>query len=65
MKAISDSCNTQCRILIASLRSVEHMCQLAKVKHFYFPLNPALITKLFASLLNDKAIAESEQVAKN
>ncbi|NBT41074.1 MAG: hypothetical protein EBT20_11515, partial [Alphaproteobacteria bacterium] len=33
MKAIGDSCNTQCRILIASLRSVEHIRQLAKVKH--------------------------------
>jgi hypothetical protein len=65
MKAISDSCNTQCRILIASLRSVEHMWQLAKVRHVYFPLNPDLIKKLVTSLLSDKAIAESKKAAKN
>lgn len=64
MKAIGDSCDTPCRILIASVRSVEQMCQLAREGHDCFTLNPDLITGLVTSSLSDKAIAEFEQAAK-
>jgi transaldolase len=64
MKAIGDSCDTPCRILIASVRSVEQMCQLAREGHDCFTLKPDLITGLVTSPLSDMAIAEFEQAAK-
>ena len=64
MKAIGDSCDTPCRILIASVRSVEQMCQLARDGHNCFTLNPDLITALATSPFSDTAIAEFEQAAK-
>jgi len=61
MKTIGDNCDTPCQMLIASVRSVEQMCQLSQAGHKFFTLRPNLITELFTSDLSKKAIIEFEQ----
>ncbi len=64
MKAIGSTCDAPCRILIASIRSVDQMSELARDGHDCFTLNPNLIAELVTSPLSDEAIAEFEQAAK-
>ena len=62
MKELESYSTNKCRILIASIRSVEQMMILAAQGHEYFTISPAIARELVNSDLTVNAVSEFNEV---
>ena len=62
MKELESYSTNKCRILIASIRSVEQMMILAAQGHEYFTISPAIAGELVNSDLTVNAVSEFNEV---
>ena len=62
MKELESYSTNKCRILIASIRSVEQMMILAAQGHEYFTISPAIASELVNSDLTVNAVSEFNEV---
>ena len=58
MKELESYSTNRCKILIASIRSVEQMMTLAAKGHEYFTISPAIAVELINSDLTVKAVSD-------
>lgn len=65
MRMISQSAEQPCEILVASLRSVDHMLELASDGHDMFTIAPKIADDLLFDSLSDAAITEFSKAARN
>lgn len=64
MKAIASTAARPCRILVASLRSVDQMCMLAEDGHEYMTISPALADSLLYDELTCSATEDFIRAAQ-
>ena len=62
MKDLERHSTNRCKILVASIRSVEQMMILAAQGHEYFTISPAIAGELVNSDLTVNAVSEFNEV---
>ncbi|MAJ22011.1 MAG: hypothetical protein CNE96_10685 [Rhodobacteraceae bacterium MED-G08] len=63
MKDLERHSTNRCKILVASIRSVEQMITLAAQGHLYFTISPAIADELLTAELTVKAVSEFDEAA--
>ena len=63
MKDLERHSTNRCKILVASIRSVEQMMTLAAQGHLYFTISPAIADELLSAELTVKAVSEFDEAA--
>jgi transaldolase len=63
MKDLERHSTNRCKILVASIRSVEQMMKLAAQGHVYFTISPAIADELLSAELTVKAVSEFDEAA--
>ena len=63
MKDLERHSTNRCKILVASIRSVEQMMTLAAQGHLYFTISPAIADELLTAELTVKAVSEFDEAA--
>ena len=63
MKDLERHSTNRCKILVASIRSVEQMMTLAAQGHVYFTISPAIADELLSAELTVKAVSEFDEAA--
>ena len=63
MKDLEKHSTNQCKILVASIRSLEQMMTLAAQGHVYFTISPAIADELLSAELTIKAVSEFDEAA--
>ncbi len=63
MKDLERHSTNRCKILVASIRSVEQMMTLAAQGHVYFTISPAIADELLSAELTVEAVSEFDESA--
>ena len=63
MKDLERHSTNRCKILVASIRSVEQMMTLAAQGHLYFTISPVIADELLSAELTVKAVSEFDEAA--